>query len=70
MTITMSGHLMVCDKEMCDASPLVLPVPNWPERTARNWSEDRGWRNDDEDHDYCPKHADSRLTFNRRNEIA
>ena len=70
MTITMSGHLMVCDKEMCDTAPLVLPVPTWPERTARNWSEGRGWRNDDEDHDYCPQHADGRLTFNARNEIA
>jgi hypothetical protein len=61
---------MVCDKEMCDASPLVLPDATWPERTARNWSEDHGWRNDDEDHDYCPPHAGGRLTFNGRNEIA
>ena len=70
MTITMSGHLMVCDKEMCDTSPLVLPDSTWPERTTRNWSENQGWRNDDEDHDYCPSHANSRLTFNVRNEIA
>ena len=54
MTLTMSRHLMVCDEETCDVSPLVLPDPTWPERTIRNWSEDQGWRNDDEDHDYCP----------------
>ena len=35
---------MVCDKETCDVSPLVLPDPTWPERTIRNWSEGRGWR--------------------------
>jgi len=70
MTLTMSRHLMVCDKEMCDVSPLVLPDPTWPERTIRNWSEGQGWRNDDEDHDYCPSHANGRLTFNARNEIA
>jgi hypothetical protein len=70
MTITMSGHLMVCDNVMCDTPPLTLPNPTWPERRVRNWSEDRGWRNDDEDHDYCPKHADGRLTFDTRNEIA
>ncbi len=60
---------MLCDKEMCDAS-LVLPDSTWPERAARNWSEGHRWRNDDEDHDYCPLHTDGRLTFNARNEIA
>jgi hypothetical protein len=60
---------MRCDKEMCEAS-LTLPDSTWPERTARNWSEAQRWRNDDEDHDYCPAHADERPTFNARNEIA
>jgi hypothetical protein len=68
VAITKSGHLMLCDKEMCDAT-LTLSESTWSRRTARNWSEGQGWRNDVGNHDYCPLHRDDRLTFLARNEM-